>query len=82
MPLFDLLMTFHSTHHALLSDRLLEESGVAKDLIPTPRQFSAGCGLSLLLHSTQQEQWYPLLQTRVVWGGIYHLTNGSPWEKS
>lgn len=39
------LMTFESTHHAIKTEKALEALEI--EMIPTPRQLSTSCGLSL-----------------------------------
>lgn len=40
------LFTFHSTHHAMLMEKVLKENGYGVRLIPIPRNLSASCGLA------------------------------------
>lgn len=40
------LITFESTHHAIHVEKLLKDR-FAIELIPTPREITASCGLSL-----------------------------------
>lgn len=42
-----LLIVFASTHHALRAEKALKDAGVEHSVINTPREFSAGCGISL-----------------------------------
>lgn len=44
------LITFESTHLAIRTERLLKER-FAVTMIPTPRDLSASCGLSLMLET-------------------------------
>lgn len=81
----DLVMSFHSTHQAIVGEKTVKEQRVDFDMIPTPRQISAGCGLSLELSSTEAERWLPSLhKANVVWGGIYKRDQGAflPWEQA
>lgn len=38
------VMTFHSTHHALLYEKALKERNIEVRLMPVPRQVSSSCG--------------------------------------
>jgi len=68
----DIVVTFHSTHQAILAEKLLGTTGIQYDMIPTPRQISAGCGLSLELNSEEASTWLPLFtKEHVIWGEIY-----------
>lgn len=43
------LVVFDSTSHALKAERMLKEAGVTCAVIPTPVEFTSGCGISLLV---------------------------------
>ena len=79
----DVVMTFHSTHQAMTADKVLKDQNIYFDLIPTPRQISAGCGLSLILKSDEVAVWLNLLtEANITYGGIY-ICQGEvyePWE--
>lgn len=40
------VLTFHTTHHALNSEKVLKEYGIPVKLIPVPRQVSSSCGIA------------------------------------
>lgn len=42
-----IIVSFQSTHQALAVEKLVIEVGIAHETIPTPRNISANCGLSL-----------------------------------
>lgn len=44
-----LLITFPSVHYAIRAEKTLRDRGIECKTIPTPRDISASCGLSLLL---------------------------------
>lgn len=46
-----IVITFISTHHALEAERLLE-GNIEFIVMPTPREISASCGLSLKINKT------------------------------
>ena len=41
------LATFHTTHHALHAEKVLDRRDIPFLIVPTPREISAGCGLSM-----------------------------------
>lgn len=41
------VLTFNSTHHAIHTEKLLKRAGVDAEMIPTPREITASCGLSI-----------------------------------
>lgn len=56
------LITFDSTHHALRGEQILEQAQLGPDIIPTPREITASCGLSLSLPASLIEQAILLLR--------------------
>jgi hypothetical protein len=52
----DYLLTFDSTHQAMLSETLLESAGVTIMIIPTPRQITASCGLAIVHAAADRER--------------------------
>ncbi len=43
------LFLFDTTSRALKAEALIEAAGIACAVIPTPVEFTAGCGISLLI---------------------------------
>jgi uncharacterized SAM-binding protein YcdF (DUF218 family) len=41
------VLTFDSTHHAIRAENLLKKAGLDIDMIPTPRDITSNCGLSI-----------------------------------
>ncbi len=41
------LVTFNNTHNALHAEKILGDEGLSILVVPTPREVSAGCGLSI-----------------------------------
>lgn len=41
------VVLFNTTSSAMKAEKVLEEAGLERKLIPTPRQFSTDCGISL-----------------------------------
>ena len=41
------IVSFNSTHHAIRLDKLLGESSVRATTLPTPREITASCGISI-----------------------------------
>ncbi|SDK19683.1 Protein of unknown function [Natronincola ferrireducens] len=40
------VLTFHTTHHALNTEKVLKENNVAVKLMPVPRKVSSSCGIA------------------------------------
>lgn len=58
------VFVFPSSHHALKAEKLCEEAGVKVVLIPLPREISADCGVSLIVHPDLREQAEELFQEK------------------
>ena len=41
------IVSFNSTHHAIRLDKLLSEASVRATTLPTPREITASCGISI-----------------------------------
>lgn len=41
------ILNFDSTHHALKSEKLLNNIGIKFDIIPTPKEISSDCGIAI-----------------------------------
>ena len=41
------VVVFESVHQAIRAEKILQEIGIAYDMIPTPREISASCGQSI-----------------------------------
>lgn len=81
------LITFDSTHHALRAEQVLEGAGLTPDIIPTPREITASCGLSLSLVASDLPRALELLRAvEVTFRGVYGqvqldgVKSYRPWE--
>jgi Protein of unknown function (DUF3343) len=50
------LVLFESTTQALKTEKVLKAAGVACAVIPTPLEFSSGCGIALLISEEEMRQ--------------------------
>ena len=79
------LVAFHSTHHAIAAERLAKSSGWMVELIPTPRDISASCGLSLLFtDATALEReaiTRKLKENNILWAGVYMVQKKAKGQK-
>ncbi|MBE0661703.1 MAG: DUF3343 domain-containing protein [Bacteroidales bacterium] len=41
------IFTFSSTHHVLKAEKLLISRGIKHEIIPTPKNISSDCGMSI-----------------------------------
>ena len=83
------LLVFDSTHHAIAAEHRIKEGGFGNltiEMIPTPRQITASCGLSLRLTGNPALQPQALLQWlvrhQVQWAGLYWQAapEAAPWK--
>lgn len=78
------LLVFDSTHHAMAAESRMKEAqleGVTFQTIPTPRQITASCGLSLLFQGTVDTGLIlkVLKSHDIEWAGLYRReTQGNP----
>lgn len=45
------ILTFDSTHHVLKAEKLLKGSGIIHEIIPTPKDISSDCGMSIRIEA-------------------------------
>lgn len=50
------VISFNSTHHAIKSEKRLKEELIELRMIPTPREITASCGLSIKFNGTDIEK--------------------------
>ena len=81
------LLVFDSTHHAIAAEDRIKRAApenVAFQMIPTPRQITASCGLSLLFSGEIQPQAIlGILEDHdVQWAGLYQRESEhrTPWS--
>lgn len=75
------IVSFNSTHHAIRLDKLLEESSVRVTTLPTPREITASCGISIrFLYEDIEKVKNILTENNIEYKGIYkiaRLENGT-----
>lgn len=68
------VITFDSTHHAIRGEKFLKESGLTIRTIPTPREISASCGLSIKFDIDNLENVKEIISiNNLVIKGIYEI---------
>ncbi|MGI6359205.1 MAG: DUF3343 domain-containing protein [Bacillota bacterium] len=68
------LIVFDSTHYALQAEQALQSAGMSLDTIPTPREITASCGLSVSLPEQQLPAALQIMRSHgVVFRAIYNL---------
>lgn len=56
-------LTFDSTHYAIKTEKKLKENALEVSIIPTPREISASCGLSIRFSPEELEKISNLLDS-------------------
>lgn len=52
----EIVLTFHSTHHAIQAEQLLIAEGISVSVMPLPSSIRAGCGLCLRIRPDDLKQ--------------------------
>jgi len=80
------LLVFDSTHHAMAAESRIKGvqlEGIIFQTIPTPRQITASCGLSLLFQGQMQTSLIleVLKAHDIEWAGLYQRQDQgrTPW---
>ena len=83
------LLVFESTHHAIAAESRIKQAelpAAAFQIIPTPRQITASCGLSLLFTGSIEplEVLCLLADHDVQWAGLYRKEGDgrTPWIRA
>lgn len=69
------VVSFNSTHHAIRTEKLLEEAGMSIMTLPTPREIAASCGLSIRFDMGDRERIDEIMKANSLERrGIFHIT--------
>lgn len=69
------IVSFNSTHHAIRTDKMLSESGVTSTTLPTPREITASCGISIrFLYNDIEKVNQILKENNIEFKGIFKIT--------
>jgi hypothetical protein len=79
---FPYVITFDSTHAAMDAEKKLLKTGIKIHMIPTPRQITANCGLSLKITGITREDLEDLLAELEIKGkALYRMESYHKIEK-
>jgi hypothetical protein len=68
------VILFHTTSSVMRTEKLLLKAGLKIKLVPTPREFSSDCGISIRFEWDKADSVKPLLEENVVeFEAIYPL---------
>jgi len=65
-------VTFHTTHAALSAEKAAKAAGIPVRLVPTPRQFSVDCTVSMSFDSQYDEPVRAILDNEGIEAGGMH----------
>ena len=69
------IVSFNSTNYAIRLDKLLNEASVKATTLPTPREITASCGISIrFLYEDIEIVKNILTQNNIEFKGIYKIT--------
>lgn len=69
------VLTFESTHHAISGEKVFKEAGLQFKTIPTPREITSSCGLSIRFDLEDLEVAKKNIEeTNLAIKGMYKLT--------
>lgn len=69
------VITFNSTHHAIRGEKLLLNENLKVRTIPTPREITESCGLSIkFIEEDLEKIKYIIKENELNIKGIYELT--------
>ncbi len=76
------VITFDSTHAAMEAEKQLLNQGVTIHVIPTPRQITANCGLSLKIMGVTREELDKLMtELKIERKDLYRMESFHKIEK-
>ena len=77
------IVSFNSTHNAIRTEKLLVENDVVVTTLPTPREISASCGISIRFLKDDVENVRRIIKENEVENkGIYRVSKNSDGKRS
>lgn len=68
------IIVFESTHHAIAGEKIFKESNYKFDVIPTPREITHSCGLSIRFHKDKlNDVKMKMAEGNILIKGIYEI---------
>jgi hypothetical protein len=77
-----IIITFASTNFAMQAENELKTSGVKHQIIPTPRQITLSCGLSVMTPVDNLDAIRKLISDRKIINKAVYRSSGSGREKT
>lgn len=68
------VIVFESTHYAIAAEKLFKDKGYKFDIIPTPRQITHSCGLSIrFIKQDTKDIEKQMKEAKIIIKGIYEM---------
>lgn len=68
------IVSFNSTHHAIRTDKLIGENNIKAVTLPTPREITASCGISIRFNYEDIDKIKNILtENNIEYRGIYKI---------
>jgi hypothetical protein len=76
------IVSFSSTHHAIRTEKLFQEKNIKCTTLPTPREITASCGISIRFSKEDMENIAQILENdNVEYKGVYHISKTDEGKK-
>ena len=76
------IVAFNSTHHAIRTDKVLNEKAIQVTTLPTPREISSSCVISFrFLEKDMDTVVETLEENEILYHGIFKVTRVSGGQK-
>jgi hypothetical protein len=68
------IVSFDSTHHAIRSEKIFIENNIKVSTLPTPREISSSCGISIRFSEDNIKSIKRLLENNeILYNGIFNV---------
>lgn len=68
------IVAFNSTHHAIRTEKLLSENNIKVTTLPTPREISSSCGISVRFLKDDMEKVESIIESNeILYHGVYKI---------
>ena len=65
------VLSFNSTHHAILAEGVFKSEAIEYKMIPTPRHVRLSCGLSIVFNKDELDRVNKLIEDKRIEGEVF-----------